>query len=218
MPTHPLLALSRKDEKLEKELREAFNLATRHHAHQTITSILLLIDEYKSQPSSLQRNKRIRHSLQSALQQLERVEQQREWKKIAPQLRHSVESFELLVQKIIEHKATQNLDINSIRKQSREHREQLHHIMQRQDYEAALQLITSIHNLDYKVRNLATNNALTLNSIHKINTHFDSIPWTNALRARRLINEALEGPREYSDDILSELLLLVSPSQAGSSS
>ncbi len=211
MPSHPLLTVARKDEKLEFELREAFYLASQQLAHQTITRTLLLIDEYKSHPSSVLRNKHIRHSLLSELEHMRRSEQQREWKNIAAELRQSVESFELLVQKIIEHKATHNLDIDKLKNQSRQHREELHHIMQNQDHDAALQLITKIHNLDYKVRNQATDHALTLKSINKINTYFDNIPWIDALRARRLIDEALSGSHEYSDDILSELLLLVKP-------
>ncbi len=201
------LAPTRED--LEVEFFHALTLAKKHSVHRSINALLMLLEELRGQPDSPFKNKQMQQAIDEELYKLDAFEKKQRWEQTLPLLKEIVSEFDLLLQTITSQGYEHRVDMLALQRRSRQHHEQLQQIVESADLRAAEELLVSIDDLDYKVRNLVTNNALTLKKLKKLRQNFSQIPWTDALWAQDLLQQALQGPPEHAPKLMHQLMQLI---------
>ncbi len=202
-------ALAPTREDLEVELFHALTLAKKHSVHQSINTLLMLLEELRGQPDSLFKNNQMQQAIDEELYKLDGFEKKERLKLILPLLQEIVEEFDILLQTITSEGYGHRVDMFALQRRSRQHHQQLQRIIESSDLRAAEELMLNINDLDYKVRNLVTNNALTINKLKKLKQNFSQIPWTDALWAQDLLQQALQGPPENAPKLMHQLMQLI---------
>jgi molecular chaperone DnaK len=155
---------------------------------------------------------KISDELCKVLLQLEVLEKAQEWPAIEQELKDAYFELEELVGKIKRNGHTDNRSIGNVDTLLKEIKQKVETVIRDKNRREAKELTSEVHSLDYHLRNELTGGSQNVQLLQFLNENFGQLHWTDAAKARQLINRGLEMVASGNNNIrpvLAELVQLI---------
>ncbi|MEY2792057.1 MAG: hypothetical protein RJA76_49 [Bacteroidota bacterium] len=202
-----------KTDYLKKEIHLAKKTAQKVNDTETLNNLESLEAQLENSKGSADGKLQILDGLRKNLLTLEEQEKTAVWPEIEAELKENYYELEDLINKIKTHNSSEELDVNKIQMHLNELHSKVEHIISEKKLKDAKELIREIGALDFELRNAVTGNAIDVQYLNHINESFNSFNWTDANKARQLLNTGLkqvtEGRTSGVRAILIEVISLM---------
>lgn len=180
------------EELLRKELQIAKRKAREFNAKEIELSINTLEKNLENERGSADGKFKILDYLRKDLMILSKLEKNAEWPKIEGELKEAFFSAEKLVQTIINNHDVGELDMNKVKTHLEQYRQMVDAIIRDKNVKEAKALLQDINAFDFNLRNAVTGNSGDVDILHYLDQNFNSLSWSNKIKARELINKGLQ--------------------------
>jgi molecular chaperone DnaK len=202
-----------KTDYLKKEIHLAKKTAQKVNDTETLNNLESLEAQLENSKGSADGKLQILDGLRKNLLTLEEQEKTAVWPEIEAELKENYYELEDLINKIKTHNSSEEFDVNKIQMHLNELHSKVEHIISEKKLKDAKELIREIGALDFELRNAVTGNAIDVQYLNHINESFNSFNWTDANKARQLLNTGLkqvtEGRTSGVRAILIEVISLM---------
>jgi molecular chaperone DnaK len=180
------------DKTLTKEISKAKKIAIEVEDKEALNNLDGLESQLENEKGSADGRLKILDGLRKELLKLEVIEKSEEWSKIEQDLKNSFYELDDLIDKIKANSDDENLNMEKIEAHVMEYRNRVEQIIKEKDNSEAKKLIQEIGQMDFNIRNAVTGNALDVQLLSHFNESFNSFHWTNANKARQLLNQGMQ--------------------------
>jgi molecular chaperone DnaK len=177
---------------LKKEIHVAKKTAQKVKDTKTLTNLESLEAQLEKSGGSADGKLQILDGLRKDLLTLEAKEKSVLWPEIEKNLKESYYELEELIYKIKLNDSDEALNMQKIDAHLKEIHEKVEHCIKEKDIKTAKELTKEIDQLDFELRNAVTGNAIDVQYLNHLNESFTSYNWTDATKARKLINEGIQ--------------------------
>jgi molecular chaperone DnaK len=132
------------------------------------------------------------NNLRKEMKLIDGIENEAEWPKIVQELKNEFYELEELLIKIKELDTDEELQISKIEEHTAELKIQVEKAIKTKDIKTTRELIDKIGSLDFSIRDSLAGLQMDINLLQNLDSEFNSNNWTNANRARDLINRGLQ--------------------------
>lgn len=132
------------------------------------------------------------NNLRKEMKAIDEIENEAEWPKLVQALKNEFYDLEALIKKVKELGDDDELDMAKVDTHAAELRVQIEQVIKSKDKRTARDLIRNIGLLDFALRDALAGVQMDINFLQELESDFDSTNWTNASRARELINRGLQ--------------------------
>jgi molecular chaperone DnaK len=181
-----------KTESLKKEIHLAKRTAQKVNDTKTLSNLESLEAQLESAGGSADGKLQILDGLRKDLLTLEAKEKSVLWPEIEKNLKESYYELEELINKIKLNDSDEALNMQKIDAHLKEIHEKVENCLKEKDIKTAKELTKEIDQLDFELRNAVTGNAIDVQYLNHLNESFTSYNWTDATKARKLINEGIQ--------------------------
>ena len=183
-------------ESLRKEIHIAKKTAQKVNDPKTLNNLENLEAQLEKSGGSADGKFQILDGLRKELLTLEEQEKTAVWPEIEAELKEGYYELEDLINKIKTNNASEELDMNKVELHLKELHSKVEHTISEKDLKEAKSLIREIGVMDFELRNAVTGNAIDVQYLNHFNDSFNSFHWTDANKARKLINLGLQQVNE----------------------
>ena len=198
-----------KTESLRKEIHIAKRTAQKVNDPKTLNNLESLEAQLEKSGGSADGKFQILDGLRKDLLTLEEQEKTAIWPEIEAELKEGYYDLEDLINKIKTHNSSDGLDINKLELHLKDLHSKVEHIISEKDMKEAKSLIREIGAMDFELRNAVTGNAIDVQYLNHINDSFNTFNWTDANKARKLINLGLQQVNEGRTGGIRKILVEV---------
>lgn len=198
-----------KSENLKKEIHIAKRTAQKVNDLKTLNNLESLEAQLEKSGGSADGKFQILDGLRKDLLTLEEQEKTALWPEIETELKEVYYELEDLINKIKTHNSSDGLDINKLELHLKDLHSKVEHIISEKDMKEAKSLIREIGAMDFELRNAVTGNAIDVQYLNHINDSFNTFNWTDANKARKLINLGLQQINEGRTGGIRKILVEV---------
>lgn len=198
-----------KTESLRKEIHIAKRTAQKVNDPKTLNNLESLEAQLEKSGGSADGKFQILDSLRKDLLTLEEQEKTALWPEIETELKEVYYELEDLINKIKTHNSSDVLDINKLELHIKDLHSKVEHIISEKDMKEAKSLIREIGAMDFELRNAVTGNAIDVQYLNHINDSFNTFNWTDANKARKLVNLGLQQVNEGRTGGIRKILVEV---------
>lgn len=198
-----------KTESLRKEIHIAKRTAQKVNDPKTLNNLESLEAQLEKSGGSADGKFQILDGLRKDLLTLEEQEKTALWPEIETELKEVYYELEDLINKIKTHNSSDGLDINKLELHLNDLHSKVEHIISEKDMKEAKSLIREIGAMDFELRNAVTGNAIDVQYLNHINDSFNTFNWTDANKARKLINLGLQQVNEGRTGGIRKILVEV---------
>lgn len=177
---------------LTKEIGKAKKIAIEVEDIEALNNLEGLESQLENEKGSADGRLKILDGLRKELLKLEVIEKSEEWSKVEQDLKNSFYELDDLIDKIKANSYDENLNMEKIEAHLMEYRNRVEQIIKDKDNSEAKKLIQEIGQMDFNIRNAVTGNALDVQLLSHFNESFNSFHWTNANKARQLLNQGMQ--------------------------
>ncbi len=199
---------------LKKEIHLAKKTAQKVNDNKTLSNLENLESQLEKSGGSADGKLQILDGLRKDLLILDAQEKEVVWPEIEKELKADYYELEDLVDKIkLDEAAREMLNMEKVNAFMLETHSKIENCISEKDIKEGKELIRSIAQLDFDLRNAVTGNAIDVQYLNQLNDTFNSFHWTNPNKARQLINQGLqqvnEGRTGGVRNILIEIISLM---------
>ncbi len=177
---------------LTKEISKAKRIAQKVNADDVAEKLDAFEEQLENEKGSADGKMKILDGLRKELLKLDGAEKSAEYPKVEKELKEAFYELEDLIEKIKRNADDGNLNISQIESHLEEYRKKVEHIVKEKNIKEAKELTREIGQLDFKLRNAVTGNAMDFQYLRHINDTFGSFHWKDANKAKQLLNQGLQ--------------------------
>jgi len=177
---------------LTKEISKAKRIAQKVNADDVAEKLDTFEEQLENEKGSADGKMKILDGLRKELLKLDGAEKSAEYPKVEKELKEAFYELEDLIEKIKRNADDGNLNISQIESHLEEYRKKVEHIVKEKNIKEAKELTREIGQLDFKLRNAVTGNAMDFQYLRHINDTFGSFHWKDANKTKQLLNQGLQ--------------------------
>jgi molecular chaperone DnaK len=142
--------------------------------------------------SSDDRRFQVLNNLRKEMKIIDEIENEAELPKLLQELKNEFYDLEALVKKVKDLGDDEEMDMAKIEEHTAELKAQIEQAIKAKDKKVIQELIRKIGSLDFALRDALAGVQMDINLLQSLDSEFNSTNWTNANRARDLINRGLQ--------------------------
>jgi molecular chaperone DnaK len=196
---------------LTGKIRDAIRIARNVNASDILTQLNSLENQLENEKGNADGKMKILDELRKILLRLEALEKVQEWPAIEQELKDAYFELEELIGKIKRNGDVDSLSSN-VDNLLNELKQKIEAVIRDKNRSEAKKLTADIHSIDYNLRNKVTGGSHDVQILQFLNENFEQLHWTDAVKARQLINKGLQMVMSGNNNIrpvLAELVKLV---------
>jgi len=190
------LVISKEINNAKKILSKVKNDNNNTEVERIFSSLEELEIQLEQGQSNDDRKFQVMNNLRKELRSIDKIENEAEWPKLVVELKKEFYDLEELIVKIKEYGDEGELNMNKVEEYVAELKAKVEETIKSNDKEGrikiARELIRNIGSLDFTLRDALAGVQMDIGLLRELDEDFNLVQWTNANRARDLINRGLQ--------------------------
>ncbi len=176
----------------KKALTKAKNNSNANEIEKVSNNLTELETQLEQGQSNDDRKFQVLNNLRKEMKAIDEIENDAELPKLVQELKNEFYDLEALIKKVKDLGDDEEMDMAKIEEHTAELKAQIEQAIKAKDKKVIQELIRKIGSLDFALRDALAGVQMDINLLQSLDSDFNSTNWTNANRARDLINRGLQ--------------------------